>query len=194
MTVSSKVIDPSTGDMIVDFDDGLKLSISHHPGTKAARVSRIIKRLNAAKLKAIGQARVDLTNRMSKAENERMQELAAKLASEELLPSEQAELEKEMNEIASKYEDQGANIKAMAEIQEAINPDIEGDLDKELFAFTRSNKGHLSNEAIFDAVFSGKNWVKIEIIRDLIIEHNDFLGHGAQTPQKQADQTNQESS
>jgi len=187
MTVSSKVIDPSTGDMVVDFEDGLKLSISHHTGTKAARVSRIIKRLNAAKLKAIGQARVDLTNRMTKAENERMQELAAKLASEELLSSEQEALEKEMNEIASKYEDQGANIKAMAEIQEAINPDVEADLDKELFAFTKSNKGHLSNPSIFDAVFSGKNWVKIDVIRDLIIEHNDFLGHGAQTPQKQAD-------
>ena len=183
----SKVV-TETGALEVTFEDGLKVQITPHGGTAAIRAARLVKRLNASKLKIIGQAKAEAAKLMTKEEKERMTELAQKLATKELLDSEQKAIEKEMELISLKYEDQGANIKAMAEIQEAIDPDQEAELDALLFANTTSNKGKLSDPVVFDRVFSGKNWVKIEPIRNLIIEHNDFLGNGAvQAPKAQAE-------
>jgi hypothetical protein len=185
--VKSTHVDPQTKALVVEIESGDKFSISKHQGKDAIRSARMIQRINSGALKIMGELRAETDRKMSADDREKMQALVEKYIADDLLDKEKKALEKEMDEISEKYEDQAAKMKAMAEIQGNIDPDIEDELDALLFKYTfAAGFGALSDASKFNDCFSGERWELIPIIRNLIVEHNNFLGQGPKKAQEEA--------
>lgn len=174
------------GQLEATFEDGFRVTITPHSGTRALRVKNLLKKVGAPTLKALAEARKEQERMMSKDDLDAIAAISLKF-SEDMPEKEQKELDNQLRAINIKYESSSTNLKAMAEANAEIDPDIEEELTLLIFQNTTFNNGKpgdaklsgsLGDKALFDLVFTGKAAGRIEPIKKLIVDFNDFLDQG----------------
>jgi len=91
-------------------------------------------------------------------------------------PAELAAAEKEINTLIEKGMDSADYEASMVSVYEALNPDQEAELDTVLMKNVQSVKdGALDDPAKFNKHFTRKTLKNLDVLRDIVIEFNDFL-------------------
>lgn len=186
------------GQLEATFEDGFRVTITPHSGTRALRVKNLLKKVGAATLKALAEARKEQERKMSKEDLEAIATISSKFSTD-LPEKEQEKLDEELKQISLKYESAADNLKAMAEANAEIDPDVEEELTLLIFQNTTFNNGKqgeaklsgsFGEKAMFDLVFTGKAAGRIEPIKKLIVDFNDFLDQGRNSqPEKAPEQS-----
>jgi len=186
------------GQLEATFEDGFRVTITPHSGTRALRVKNLLKKVGAATLKALAEARKEQERKMSKEDLEAIATISSKFSTD-LPEKEQEKLDEELKQISLKYESAADNLKAMAEANAEIDPDVEEELTLLIFQNTTFNNGKqgeaklsgsFGEKAMFDLVFTGKAAGRIEPIKKLIVDFNDFLDQGRNSqPEKALEQS-----
>lgn len=182
------------GQLEATFEDGFRVTITPHSGTRALRVKNLLKKVGAATLKALAEARKEQERKMSKEDLEAIAVISSKFSTD-LPEKEQEKLDEELKQINLKYESAAGNLKAMAEANAEIDPDVEEELTLLIFQNATFNNGKqgdkamsgsFGDKAMFDIVFTGKAAGRIEPIKKLIVDFNDFLDQGRNSQPEKA--------
>lgn len=156
-----------------------EFSVNHHPGRDATRTRRQVKKLIMPQVAQIADIRQRAYTALSADDKARYDELADQI--DALNDGEvKTKLSKEADILLSKHEEAGAIAKASANISALLDLDQEDLLDALVFKHTKARVGkedfkRLSDDSVFDRVFSGKYCNLVEKIREEIISFNGFL-------------------
>lgn len=168
--------------------EGYAFKVYAHPGKDATRTRRLVQKLMAPKMAAQAGMLETVRNRMTAAERDRASELQEMLQSLDGT-AKGSEIEKELQGLFDKYQDQSDSLAAYADMMADLDIDQEEILDALAFKHTSvkclatdNQMRKLSDAVTFDAVFMGPASELVDSLRQEIFQFNGFLGKGQNGP------------
>lgn len=172
-----EVLNKEVKDGVLSFDiNGHKFRIMPHPGSKALRARRLVRKVFAPQIAAQAKLMGAAERKMPAEQKELLNDLREKAAALEGSGGPELKaIEDQLQKLMQAHVDGQAQADAFTEMLQSIDLDDEAILDALLFMNAKVDGQPLSNPAVFDTTFTGKNAEMVEIIRSLIIEFNGFL-------------------
>lgn len=153
-----------------------------HPGKDATRTRRLVRKLMAPQMAAQANMLEHIRSRMTASERDHMSKLQEQAQALDGT-GKGKEVEKELQALVDKYQDQGDALSAYSEMMAGLDLDQEEILDALAFKHTKVKCPatgnvfkHLSDDQVFNDVFMGTASDLVDEVRQEVFAFNGFLG------------------